>query len=158
MPTLLQINATANVGSTGRIAAQIGDIAVQNGWTSWIAYGRMARECGSKLYRIDSKLDYLWHGVMTLLFDRHCLSSTKATKHLIKFIEKLKPDVIHLHNLHGYYLDIEVLLGFLSKAGIPVVWTLHDCWAFTVITGQFASAKTPKLTLPRRARTGPKPR
>lgn len=68
---------------------------------------------------------------MTRIFDCCGFLSKRATKQLVKQIEKIRPDVIHLHNIHGYYLNIPILFDYLKKSGIPVVWTLHDCWAFT---------------------------
>ncbi len=50
---------------------------------------------------------------------------------MVEKIQEIKPDIIHLHNLHGYYLNIEILFHYLATAGIPVVWTLHDCWPMT---------------------------
>jgi len=63
--------------------------------------------------------------------DRHGFASRKATKQLINKIEELKPDVINLHNIHGYYVNIEILFDYLKKIDVPVVWTFHDCWPFT---------------------------
>lgn len=71
------------------------------------------------------------HGLQTRLFDRHGLASKTATNKLVQQIEKINPDIIHLHNIHGYYLNIEILFRFLKQANIPVVWTLHDCWPIT---------------------------
>lgn len=128
---LLQINGTANWGSTGRIAEQIGQAVSEQGWKSYIAYGRKAGESSSELIQVGSGKDYFWHGIQSRLFDRHALASVKATEELVGNIEKIKPDLIHLHNLHGYYLNIEILFRYLQKKKIPIVWTLHDCWAFT---------------------------
>ena len=131
MPTLLQINVVVNSGSTGRIAEEIGQTAIANGWQSYIAYGRYERPSQSKLIRIGTDWDNKLHGLQTRLFDRHGLGSAKATKELIEQIKAINPDVIHLHNLHGYYLNIEILFNYLANANIPVVWTLHDCWPLT---------------------------
>ena len=131
MNTLLQINSVANYGSTGRISEEIGSFAVQNGWESYIAYGRDLRPGKSKLIKIGSELSIKLHGLQTRLFDRHGLGSCSATQKFIEKIIEIKPDIIHLHNLHGYYLNVEILFNFLSQANIPVVWTLHDCWPFT---------------------------
>lgn len=131
MRTILQINTVGNTGSTGRIVEEIGQVAIKNGWTSYIGYGRKERVSKSKLIKIGTDLDIKYHVLMTRLFDRQGLESTRATKRLIGEIVKINPDIIHLHNLHGYYLNIEVLFSFLAKSDIPVVWTLHDCWAFT---------------------------
>lgn len=131
MPTIFQICVEGNTGSTGRIAEEIGILAIQNGWNSYIAYGRFPRPSKSNLIRIGTDWDVYLHGLKTRIFDQHCLASKAATKNLIKEIEEIKPDIIHLHHLHGYYINIEILFDFLAKASIPVVWTFHDCWSIT---------------------------
>lgn len=131
MPTLYQINITANQASHGRIAEEIGLLAMSKGWDSYIAYGRWANPSMSHLYHIGNMWDERWHGLQSRLFDNHGLSSKWATRKLIKNIEEVKPDVIHLHNIHGYYLNYPLLFDYLSITNIPVVWTLHDCWSFT---------------------------
>ncbi len=131
MPTLLQINSGANLGSTGRIAEQIGVLAINAGWKSYIAYGRSANKSQSNIVKIGNKLSVYTHGLESLLLDNHGLSSTMATKRLICQIKDIKPDIIHMHNIHGYYLNYSILFEFLSNNHIPVVWTLHDCWSYT---------------------------
>ena len=131
MKTLLQINTVVNTGSTGRIAEEIGQTAIKNGWKSYIAYGRNKRSSQSKLIKIGNEWDIKFHGLQTRLFDRHGLASKSATKNFLKHIKKINPDVIHLHNLHGYFINIEILFRFLNQAKIPIVWTLHDCWPIT---------------------------
>lgn len=131
MKTLLQINVVVNSGSTGRIAEEIGQTAMAQGWKSVIAFGRNKRPSQSELIKIGTDWDMRIHGLQTRLFDRHGLASKSATKKLVRQIEKINPDIIHLHNIHGYYLNIEILFHFLMQANIPVVWTLHDCWSIT---------------------------
>lgn len=131
MPTLLQINSVVNSGSTGHIAEDIGRLAIANGWESYIAYGRKALPSESHLIRIGNKADVLWHVLVTRLLDLHGLASRRATKKLVRQIKKIKPDVIHLHNIHGYYLNYKILFKYLAESGTPVVWTMHDCWAAT---------------------------
>lgn len=130
---LLQINVTANSGSTGRIAEDIGLLASSNGWESYIAYGRTNNNSKNKVIRIGNDFDIKLHGLLTRVFDNHSFgySSKKATKEFIKEIDKIKPDIIHLHNIHGYYINSKVLFEYLSKLDIPIVWTFHDCWSFT---------------------------
>lgn len=140
MPTLLQINLSANVGSTGRIAEEIGKEAMEQGWRSVIAYGRFAGPSESELIRVGTDFDIKEHLIETRLFDNHGLSSRRATKKFIKQIDTLKPDIIHLHNIHGYYLNYRILFDYLNKTNIPIVWTLHDCWAFTGHCGHFIMA------------------
>ena len=131
MHKLLQINVTANWGSTGRIAEGIGECAINNEWESWIAYGRGTPKSTSNLIRIGSDLDMYFHGVQTRIMDNHGLASSSSTKAFIERIKKIKPDLIHLHNIHGYFINYKILFNFLKEWGGPIVWTLHDCWSFT---------------------------
>ena len=128
---LLQINVTANWGSHGRITEEIGLLAMSQGWESHIAYGRWANPSQSHLIRIGNMWDEQWHGLQSRLLDNHGLASKKATLKLIEDIKIISPNIIHLHNIHGYYLNYQLLFDFLSKANTPVVWTLHDCWSMT---------------------------
>ncbi len=128
---ILQINTIVNSGSTGRIAEDIGKVLIANGHESFIAFGRGDRPSRSKLIRIGNKFDFYWHGLHSLLFDRHGFASKRSTSLFINHIHKIKPDLIHLHNLHGYYINIEMLFEELYRNNYPVVWTLHDCWPFT---------------------------
>ena len=128
---LLQINSVVNTGSTGRIVEDIALLAMKNGWESYVAYGRNSQESQSETIRVGNCFDKVCHGIGTRLFDRHGLVSRAATKILIRKIKKMKPDIIHIHNIHGYYLNYPLLFNYLSDSEIPVVWTLHDCWSFT---------------------------
>ncbi|NDW11792.1 glycosyltransferase [Bacteroides sp. 214] len=141
MPTLLQINTVVNSGSTGHIAEEIGELAINKGWGSYIAYGRNPRQSKSQLIRIGSDLDVNLHAIETRLLDNHGLASCNATRIFIKEIDKIKPDIVHLHNIHGYYLNYKILFEYLSEREIPVVWTLHDCWAYTGHCAHYTYAK-----------------
>ena len=131
MLKLFQINVVANQGSTGKIAEQIGRLAINKGWCCYLAYGRGNPSSNLELIRIGNDFEIKWHALQTRILDNHGLASRAATKQLIKKIESIQPDIIHLHNLHGYYLNYRILFEFLAKYGKPIVWTLHDCWAFT---------------------------
>jgi Glycosyltransferase len=131
MSTLLQISITVNSGSVGRIAEQIGQTVINQGWNSYITYSRKCLPSISKTIKIGNLFDVYWHGINTRLFDNHCFCSTNATKKLINQIKKIKPDIIQIHNIHGYFLNMHVLFDFFSSINIPIVWTLHDCWSFT---------------------------
>lgn len=133
MPKLLQINTTLNYGSTGRIAEEIGLTALAEGWECFIAHGpRMKNSSRLKTIQINSSFDEKIHGGWySLLCDKHGLGSIGATKQFIRQIETIAPDIIHLHNIHGYYLNYKIFFEYLRLANIPVVWTLHDCWSFT---------------------------
>ena len=131
MPTLLQINTVINTGSTGRIAEEIGQIAISHGWKSYIAYSRDERPSKSNKIRIGSDIDMFLHGIQTRIFDNHGLASKRATRRFIKQIEQINPDIIHLHNIHGYYLNDKILVDYLASIREKVIWTHQDCGPFT---------------------------
>ena len=128
---ILQVNTIVGQGSTGRIAENIGRRLIEAGHQSYIAFGRGHGASQSTTLRIGSRLDQAWHGLMTRLLDRHGLHSGSATRVLVREIEKIRPDAVLLHNLHGYYLNFPVLMEHLKQRAMPVFWTLHDCWPFT---------------------------
>lgn len=132
MKKLLQINSALNSGSTGRIAEDIGCLARRAGWETYIGHG--ARHVSSSAMiplGIGSLFHEYLHYGKGLLFDNHGLESISATKKFLKEVETIQPDVVHLHNIHGYYLNYPLLFQYLKEKQIPVVWTLHDCWSFT---------------------------
>lgn len=130
---ILMINTVCGVGSTGRICADIADFMQTEGHDCIVAYGRgrAPERCEKYAVRIGNALTVCLHGLMARVFDRAGFGSRGATRRLIKKIRQYDPDVIHLHNLHGYYLDVQTLFAYLKQTQKPVVWTLHDCWAFT---------------------------
>ncbi len=113
---------------------EIGELAMANGWESYVAYsgGRDGvKPCKSKLMPVGGKLDVAFHGLWTRFTDRHGLASWFATKRFLSEIKELKPDVIHIHNIHGYFLNYRMLFEYLKETEIPVIWTVHDCWLYT---------------------------
>ena len=128
---ILQINTVCGIGSTGRIATEINKLLIEKGHESYIAFGRgYPKNCDNTI-KIGSPMDNYMHVAKTRIFDQHGFGSKKATLELVDTIKILNPDIIHLHNIHGYYLNIEILFGYLKESNKPVVWTLHDCWPFT---------------------------
>ena len=145
---LLQINPVIRQNtSTGRIMREIAELATQNGWECYIAYSK-GRDgimpCSANIIPIGNKWSTIWHGVMTRLLDRHGLASNQATRQFIKEIKRIQPDVIHIHNIHGYFLNYKILFDYLSSANIPVVWTVHDCWLYTGHCYHYAYAQCNK--------------
>lgn len=128
---VLQINSVCGTGSTGRIVVDLYKGLEEQGYQCIIAYGRGTAPEGIKTIKIGTNFDNYMHVAKTRVFDKHGFGSTKATKEFIKKVEELNPDVIHLHNIHGYYINIEILFDYLKRANKKVIWTLHDCWAFT---------------------------
>lgn len=127
---VLQINSVAGRGSTGRIVSDIHQALIAAGHRSALAVGRddVATEDG---FKIGTRLGQASHGAETRLLDRHGLGSRRDTVRLVERLKTIDLDLVHLHNLHGYYVNYRILLDHLAESRIPVVWTLHDCWAFT---------------------------
>lgn len=128
---ILLINTFIGMTSTGNLTYDIYKTNIQNGDRCVIAYGRKDAKNCKDAYRISNLLDYSVHGLWTRITDRNGFASVGVTRKFIDFIEAYKPDVVHLHNLHGYYVNIELLFEYLTKKNIPIVWTFHDCWPFT---------------------------
>lgn len=131
MPTLLQLNVTANWGSTGKIAEQIGACAISHDWKSYIAYGRYANPSKSELIKVGTKIDVYEHYVENVLFDNEGLSSRLPTYYFLRKLDVLNPDIIQIHNIHDHWINYKILFEWLRNKKKPVVWTQHDCWAFT---------------------------
>lgn len=132
MSNILFISGALNFGAPGRIVEQIGLLAERRGYDILVAHSsRNENPSNLKNFIITSTWQEVVHALGARLFDLHGLMSTRQTLFLIKEIKKYKPDVIHLHNIHGYFLNFKVLFDYLVTVDIPIVWTLHDCWSFT---------------------------
>lgn len=128
---VLQINSVCGFGSTGRIATDLYKVLEEQGHECVIAYGRGSVLDGIKSMRIGTDFDVKVHGVLSRISDKHGFYSKRATQKIIEQIKGYNPDVIHLHNIHGYYINIELLFNYLKNVDKPIIWTLHDCWVFT---------------------------
>jgi glycosyltransferase involved in cell wall biosynthesis len=140
MIKVLQINSRVNSGSTGRIAEDIGVVLQKSGYRSIIAAAYTENRSISQTIKIGNDIDRKLHGIKTRLFDSHGFGSKRTTKHLVKTLTSLNPDIIHLHNIHGYYINIGLLFDYIKATQAKVVWTLHDCWPFTGHCAYFDSA------------------
>lgn len=145
---LLQINPVVRLNtSTGRIMREIGELAMASGWDSYVAYSG-ARDGipqhSSQLVPVGDKLDLAIHAVATRLFDAHGLASKRGTRQFIEHIRAIDPDVIHIHNIHGYFLNYPLLFKYLQESGKPVVWTVHDCWLYTGHCYYYSAARCHK--------------
>lgn len=130
--TILYINVASNKCSTGKIVENTGVLAQKNNWICYVAHGyRYEGESSLNSIKVTNKNSEYIHAVISMLFDMHGLSSVSCTRKLVKQIAAIKPDVIHLHVLHGYFINYKVLFKYLKDANIPIIWTFHDCWAFT---------------------------
>lgn len=127
-PKVLFINSVCGFGSTGKIVAEL---SKSEEYDSLVCFGRKKDFANVNSYQFANFFDNAFGALGTILFDNNLNICTRATKRLIKKIKEFNPDIIHLHNIHGYYVNVEMLIKFLKEYGKPVVWTLHDCWAFT---------------------------
>jgi glycosyltransferase involved in cell wall biosynthesis len=132
-------------GSTGRICTEIADRLDKEGHEVKIAYGRnnLVPDTSRKYaVRIGNDFDVRIHGIKSLLFDAHGLGSVRSTKKFLLWAEEYNPDVVWLHNLHGYYINYELLFKWIKKhPEMEIRWTLHDCWSFTGHCAYFTMAR-----------------
>lgn len=132
MKKLLQINTVCNSGSTGRIAEDLARISSRYGWENYIVFGRNSRKSHiAKMYQLGWKYSSLINASIARILDNDGFLNSKNTQKLICYIDNIKPDIIHIHNLHGYYIDIRILFEYIKTKKIPTIITLHDCWLFT---------------------------
>lgn len=124
------INVVCGTGSTGHIAVDLYNEILASGNEACIAYGRGKME-GIQSYRIGTDVDVLIHAGLSRFTNRQGSYSTRATMALLERIKSYCPDIIHIHNIHGYYINFKFLFDFLRVYQKPVIWTMHDCWAFT---------------------------
>ena len=130
---VLMINSVCGIRSTGRICTDLALALEAGGHEVRIAYGRenVPQQYRRFAVRIGSEAGVRLHGVKARLLDAAGFGSYFATKTFLRWVESYQPDVIHLHNLHGYYLHVGLLFDYLQHCGKRVIWTLHDCWSFT---------------------------
>lgn len=127
---VLMINSVSGYGSTGSICVDIATELESSGYECFIAYGQ-GNTTYAKTFKIGTSLENHLHNIGSRITGKQGYFTKKGTYKLIEFIKEYQPDVIHLHNLHGNYLNLELLFTYLAEIDKPVVWTLHDCWAFT---------------------------
>lgn len=128
---VLQINSFFSVGGPPRIMNGIYDTLKENGIECKIAASREKLYALEDSYQVCSDKNVKINALKARLFDNEGFNAKKDTQKLVEYIKQYDPDIIHLHNLHGYCINLEVLFGYLKSCQKPVVWTLHDCWAFT---------------------------
>lgn len=132
---ILMINSVCGIGSTGRICTDLAQEFERDGHEVKIAYGRdenVPEKFRKYAIQIGTPMDVKLHGLRTRILDEHGFGSKRATKKFLKWAEDYKPDLLWLHNIHGYYINVELLFEWIKKhPEMEVKWTLHDCWAFT---------------------------
>ena len=142
---LLLINSVCGIGSTGRICTDLAQEYEAQGHEVKIAYGRdgyVPEKYQKYAVRIGTDFDVKVHGVISRLFDAHGLGSKSATKKFLEWAEGYKPDLLWLHNIHGYYINYELLFEWIKKhPEMEVKWTQHSCWSFTGHCSHFTFVK-----------------
>lgn len=127
---IIQIN-TFPYKATGHIMMNIHNVLTEQGYESYVCWGRGRESQNKHEIVITDSFGVKFHGIYTRLLDRTGFASWRATRKLLNKIERINPDIVHIHNIHGYYLNIKMLFNYIRKHNIKVVWTLHDCWPFT---------------------------
>jgi glycosyltransferase involved in cell wall biosynthesis len=127
---ILQINAVYGFSSTGRTTLELATALRERGHQSYVAFSTSTCPVESG-YQIGGRLGKKIHGLFSRLFGTQGYFSTYATNNLLKYIDEIRPDVVHLRNLHANYVNLKILLKYLAEHNIATVVTLHDCWFFT---------------------------
>lgn len=140
---IIQINATCDTGSTGKICKSVSELLSQKGIENYIFYtqGKSTYSCGIKY---ENDVELLIYKVISKLTGLYGFGAHYATKKLLKKIERIKPDIIHLHNIHAHNINLELLFTYIKENRIKCYWTFHDCWAFTGYCTHFTMLKCEK--------------
>ncbi|MFL2143624.1 glycosyltransferase [Ruoffia sp. FAM 20857] len=125
---ILQINSVYGYGSTGRIVQNLHKEIQANGHESYVIYGRGDRSEDKNVFKIGNKFEQAIDVLGTRVFNKHAQYNYVNTKKIIKKIKEIKPDIVHLHNIHGYYVNFIKLISFLKSINVKIVWLLHDTW------------------------------
>lgn len=141
---IIQINSVCGQGSTGRIVLDLANEAEKSGHICYVAYAH-GETSYSHCYKIGSKIDHLFHNIFfTRILGLHGYGSIIATFRFIKWMDKINPDVVHIHNIHANYLNYNIFFRYLIKKKIRVIFTLHDCFNFTGKCTHYTIAKCNK--------------
>lgn len=125
---VVHINSVFNQGSTGKIGADIHYRLREEGKQSYFFYGRGPLSDHENAIRISSNFEIYKDVFKTRMFNKHSLSNKRNTRKLVERLEYIDPDIIQIHNIHGYYINYEILFKYLKESGRRIVWTLHDQW------------------------------
>lgn len=128
---ILRITPGINIGSISRTGEQLGQLVIDQGWESYIAYTRFGGKSTSKLIKVGNKFSIYCHALLSRCFDACGRGSYLSTVRFVHKLKEIQPDIIHLHNIHSYDFNLGVLFRYLKKSGTPVVWTQHDSWTYT---------------------------
>ena len=137
---IVQINATCGFGSTGKICTSVSELLSAENIENYILYvsGKSSFPYGIK-YASDKYIKL--QALKSRIFGNYGFNSQCATKRLINVLDRIKPDIVHLHNLHGHNCNLTMLFSYLKENKIKLFWTFHDCWAFTAYCPHFTMVK-----------------
>lgn len=144
---IVQINQTYRIGSTGKIMADLNDVITKHGHKGYMVAGYALDDKSDSLYCLNERnyaLAIRKNILISRISGKMGYRQEKETKRAIEWIDSKKPDVIHLHNIHGDWINIRLLFAYIKEKKLPVVWTLHDCWAFTGRCSHFELCKCEK--------------
>lgn len=130
---IIYINTVYGSGSTGKITASLYNASLSSDFEASVAYGRgrVPSKYGINGLLIGNRTDFCFHVMKNFFLGQSGFGSKGVTAKLISWLKEEKPDLLHLHNLHGFYVHVGMLFEYIKEYNIPVVWTLHDCWPFT---------------------------
>lgn len=133
---IVQINAVCGIGSTGIIVQEISKVLTANKIENYILHtGEKSSLENSISYASNSNIKV--NALLSKILGNYGFNSHFETAKLIREIDKINPDIVHLHNIHGHNLNIKTFFKYLKKKGVRVIWTFHDCWAFTGYCSHF---------------------
>lgn len=133
---IVQINATCGKGSTGKICVEISKLLTDKSIENYIIYS--GKQCDYPLgFLCGGTKEVKLQALRSHLFGLYGFNSKGITKRMLNKLDEIKPDVVHLHNIHGHNCHIEMLLDYLREHHIKTFWTFHDCWAFTAYCPHF---------------------
>lgn len=138
---ILYINSVVDFGSTGKIVRELSTIKEVE---SLIVYGRKNAKDVTNTYKVSNDLNTFFSMVSIILFNNELTLNKKSTIEVINKIKEYKPDIVHLNNLHGYYINYKLLFDYLNKTNIKLIWTFHDCWPITGYCSYFDLANCDK--------------
>lgn len=139
---VVQINTTCGIGSTGKICVGISQIMTGENIENYIL---CTRTNGDALGIFCSDSRYIKvQALKSRVFGNYGFNSKAATRKMIAELEYIQPDIVHLHNIHGHDCNLEMLFSYFSRNKTKLIWTFHDCWAFTAYCPHFITMKCEK--------------
>lgn len=127
---IVQINSTCGSGSTGKICISVSKLLTETEIENYIFYTSGDSDYPQGI-RYMSALENKFQALKAKIIGNYGFQSVAGTKRLIAELERIAPDIVHLHNLHSHNVHIEILFRYLKERQIKIFWTFHDCWAFT---------------------------